>query len=201
MIQPTPAMTAMPKNSSENLVRMTRHGNGPSIFLFMHGGVLMFGDAARKDPDTGRFLFTAFAVLGMMGPAMFGFGAAVSTDREQGLLKLKRALPAPPASYLLAKMLMAALFAAIVMTSMIAAAVGLGHHRNAHQQQGRHRDVECDLRADDARLGVILSAAKSPAECRAALALVSPSATGARHNRRAGGWKSSGSRRCPGRCH
>jgi len=96
---------------------------------------------------------------------------------------------------------MAALFAAIVMTSMIAAAAGLGHHRNAHQQQGRHRDVECDLRADDARLGVILSAAKSPAECRAALALVSPSATGARHNRRAGGWKSSGSRRCPGRCH
>src|SRR5450432_1116610 len=88
MIQPTPAMTAMPKNSSENLVRMTRHGNGPSIFPFMHGGVLMFGDAARKDPDTGRFLFTAFAVLGVMGPAMFGFGAAVSTDREQGLLKL-----------------------------------------------------------------------------------------------------------------
>jgi ABC-2 type transport system permease protein len=99
------------------------------VGLFLLFGVLMFGDAVRKDPDTGRFLFTAFAVMGVMGPAMFGFGAAVSADREQGLLTLKRALPAPPGSYLLAKMLMAMLFAAIVMTSMVAAARGLGHVR------------------------------------------------------------------------
>jgi ABC-2 type transport system permease protein len=63
-----------------------------------------------------------------------GFGAAVSSDREPGLLTLKRALPAPPASYLLAKVFMAPLFAAVIMTSIITAAVWLGPVRLAPAQ-------------------------------------------------------------------
>ena len=51
----------------------------------------------------------------------------VATEREQGLLKLKRALPMPPAAYLLAKMIMAILFAVIVMATMICVALSLGH--------------------------------------------------------------------------
>jgi ABC-2 type transport system permease protein len=82
---------------------------------------------ASKDPNAARFIFTAFAVFGVMGPGMFGFGVSVATEREQGLLKLKRALPMPPAAYLLAKMLMAMLFAALVMITMIIAAVTIAH--------------------------------------------------------------------------
>jgi ABC-2 type transport system permease protein len=58
---------------------------------------------------------------------MFGFGATVATEREQGLLILKRAWPAPPGSYLLVKLLMTMLFASIVMATMIPAALLLGH--------------------------------------------------------------------------
>jgi ABC-2 type transport system permease protein len=95
--------------------------------LYLLFGVLLFGDAVRSDPTTGKFLFAAFAVFGVMGPGMFGFGATIATEREQGLLTLKRALPAPGGSYLLAKLLMTMLFAFIVMATMIPAALFLGH--------------------------------------------------------------------------
>jgi ABC-2 type transport system permease protein len=95
--------------------------------VYLLFGVVLFGDAVRNDLSTGKFLFTAFAVFGVMGPGMFGFGATIATEREQGLLTLKRALPAPPGSYLLAKLLMTMLFAFIIMVTMITAALLLGH--------------------------------------------------------------------------
>jgi ABC-2 type transport system permease protein len=60
---------------------------------------------------------------------MFGFGMFVATEREQGLLRLKRALPMPTASYVLAKMAMTMMFAFIVMITLILAAVFIGHVR------------------------------------------------------------------------
>jgi ABC-2 type transport system permease protein len=95
--------------------------------LYLLFGVVLFGEAVRNDLAAGKLLFTAFAVFGVMGPGMFGFGATVATEREQGLLTLKRALPAPPGSYLLAKLLMTMLFAFIVMATMISSALLLGH--------------------------------------------------------------------------
>jgi ABC-2 type transport system permease protein len=97
------------------------------VALYLLFGVVLFGEAVRNDPAAGKFLFTAFSVFGVMGPGMFGFGASIATEREQGLLTLKRALPAPPAAYLLAKMLMTLLFGVIVMAAMIVAAWSLGH--------------------------------------------------------------------------
>ena len=101
---------------------------GLPVMLFLLFGVLLFGDALRGDPDGARFLFTAFAVLGMMGPGMFAFGMSLAIEREQGLLKLKRALPMPPAAHLIAKMLMSMLFGVIIMITMLAAAP-FGHLR------------------------------------------------------------------------
>ncbi|MGA8075662.1 MAG: ABC transporter permease [Candidatus Acidiferrales bacterium] len=92
----------------------------PAMLLLLFG-VLIFGNELRADPNGAKFVFTAFSVLGMMGPGMFGFGAALAMEREQGLLKLKRALPMPQAAGLLAKMAMAILFGVIVMITMIAA--------------------------------------------------------------------------------
>lgn len=100
---------------------------GLPVGLLLLFGVLLFGSAIRNDQVAGKFLFTAFSVLGVMGPAMFGFGMGVAVEREQGLIRLKRALPMPPAAYLVAKMLMSILFSAIVMVTMIAASLTLLH--------------------------------------------------------------------------
>lgn len=90
--------------------------------LYLLFGALLFGDAIAKDPKTGLFMFMGFSVFGVMGPGMFGFGASLAMEREQGLLRLKRALPMPPAAPLLAKLLMSTLFVFLVMATMAAAA-------------------------------------------------------------------------------
>jgi ABC-2 type transport system permease protein len=97
------------------------------VGLYLLFGVLLFGAAIAKDPKASVFIFMGFSIFGVMGPGMFGFGITIASEREQGLLKLKRALPMPAAASLIAKMLMSMLFAAIVMVTMIAAAGPLGH--------------------------------------------------------------------------
>lgn len=97
------------------------------VALYLLFGVVIFGDAVRKDLDASKFIFAAFAIFGVMGPGMFGFGATLATEREQGLLTLKRALPAPAGSYLLSKLLMTMFFGVIIMATMIPAALALAH--------------------------------------------------------------------------
>jgi ABC-2 type transport system permease protein len=94
---------------------------GLPALLYLLFGVLIFGAQIRNDPQAGMFIFTAFAVFGVMGPGIFGFGMVVAIEREQGLLTFKRALPMPSSAYLFAKMLMTIMFAVIVMATMIAA--------------------------------------------------------------------------------
>ena len=97
------------------------------VALYLLFAVLLFGAALRADHKSAVFTFAAFDVFGVMGPGLFGFGAVVAMEREQGLLALKRALPMPPASYLTAKLIMAMMFGIIVTATMIAAALTLGH--------------------------------------------------------------------------
>jgi ABC-2 type transport system permease protein len=99
------------------------------IVIYVLIGVFLIGSMSHGDPKIAVTMFVNFATFGVMGPGMFGFGMFVATEREQGLLNLKRALPMPPEAYLLAKMLMTMLFAAIVMVTLIAAALAVGHLR------------------------------------------------------------------------
>jgi ABC-2 type transport system permease protein len=92
------------------------------VCLYLLFAVVLFGAAVSKDPNAGIFMFMGFSVLGVMGPGMFGFGITVATERDQGLLTLRRALPVPPGASVVARMLMAVMFVAIVMATMVAAA-------------------------------------------------------------------------------
>ena len=98
------------------------------ITLYVLFGVLLAGNMSHGDKTIAKMMFVNWSVFGIMGPGMFGFGMFVATERSQGLLTLKRALPAPPAAYLLSKLIMALLFSAIVMASVIAAAAVIGHN-------------------------------------------------------------------------
>jgi ABC-2 type transport system permease protein len=99
---------------------------GLPALLYLLFGVVIFGPAIRNDPQSGLFIFAAFALFGVMGPGMFGFGMLVAGEREHGLLTFKRALPMPPPAYLVAKLLMAVMFAVIVTATMLAV-LPLGH--------------------------------------------------------------------------
>jgi ABC-2 type transport system permease protein len=81
-------------------------------FLF---GVVIAGASpdAKAHPEIANFLFTGFATFAVVGPALFGVGCALAMERDQGLLRLKRAMPTPTGGYLLAKLAMATIFSAV----------------------------------------------------------------------------------------
>jgi len=96
------------------------------IALYLFFGLLAAGATDRPtppNPNTPFYLFTGFSVMGVIGPGLFGFGMSIALEREQGLLRLKRALPMPPVAYLLAKMGMAMLFSAFVSLAVTVLAV------------------------------------------------------------------------------
>jgi ABC-2 type transport system permease protein len=97
------------------------------IVLYVLFGILLAGSMSHGDATVARIMFVNFSVFGVMGPGMFGFGAFVATERAQGLLTLKRALPMPTASYLLAKMVMTMFFSVMIMGTLIVAALAFGH--------------------------------------------------------------------------
>ncbi len=83
----------------------------PPVFYLLFG-VLLGG---KGGPVAAHYMLAGYGVFGVMGVALFGFGVTVALDREQGLLTLKRAQPMPPGAYLVAKMAMALVFAAIIL--------------------------------------------------------------------------------------
>ena len=97
------------------------------LALYVLFGVLLAGSMSHGDSTVARIMFVNWAIFGVMGPGMFGFGMFVANERDQGLLRLKRALPMPPAAYLGSKMGMVMLFTGIVMITLVAAALALGH--------------------------------------------------------------------------
>ena len=72
------------------------------------------------------FLFTGMAILGIMGPGMFGFGAILAGERQYKLLQLKQALPMPAGAHLIGKFAVALIYATVTIVSMIVAAELLG---------------------------------------------------------------------------
>lgn len=109
-------------------LRMLRAPAFAVPFLLIPVALYSFFGAISSDStnaNTPTYLFTGFSVFAVMGPALFGFGMSVALEREQGLLRLKRALPMPPMAYLAAKMLMAMFFSVLASLTLVAAAVML----------------------------------------------------------------------------
>lgn len=94
----------------------------PALFYLLFGVLLNRSGSG----DGARYLLATYGVFGGMGVGLFGFGVTVAMERERGLIALKRALPMPRGAYLLAKMAMAAIFAALVSILLALLAVTLG---------------------------------------------------------------------------
>ncbi|QNP39714.1 ABC transporter permease [Lysobacter solisilvae (ex Woo and Kim 2020)] len=94
----------------------------PTLFYVLFG-VLLGG--RKGGAGAAEYLLATYGVFGVMGAALFGFGVSVAIERENGYLVLKRVLPMPRGAYLLAKMAMAMLFAAIISTLLAVIAATL----------------------------------------------------------------------------
>lgn len=96
------------------------------ILFYSFFGVVLNGRAAAANGFANQ-LFVGWTVYGVMGPGLFGFGILVAVERNMGLLTFKRALPMPTGSYLASKLMMAYVFAVVVMAMLVTAGVSFGH--------------------------------------------------------------------------
>lgn len=89
---------------------------------------LIFGIILAGDDNTGRslYLLATFGMFGAIGPALFGFGVNVATERSNGWLDLKKISPMPIAAYIVAKLFMAAVFGLMVISLLGILAVFFG---------------------------------------------------------------------------
>jgi ABC-2 type transport system permease protein len=123
---------------SECIRYMRNPGFMLPILLFPTMFYLLFGIVMGKSEgaDAARYLLASYGVFGVMSPGLFGFGISLALERDGGLLTYKRALPMPPGAYLLGKMLMAMVAAAIVILLLLAMGVAMAHVAISAQQAG-----------------------------------------------------------------
>lgn len=104
------------------------------MFLLPLGTYVLFafavaGEAVAKDHDTGRFMFAGFSLMAVTMASLFACCPNLALEREQGLLTLKRAQPAPPGAWLTAKIGAGVVSGAIAYLPLlvIAAVTGQAH--------------------------------------------------------------------------
>ncbi|WP_260597577.1 ABC transporter permease [Sphingomonas endolithica] len=88
---------------------------------------------AKGSADAAAYSLATFGVFAATGPALFGFGAGVAIERENGLIELKRVSPLPGGAYLTAKLVSAGAMAAIALLLIYALALIGGVRLNAGQ--------------------------------------------------------------------
>ena len=132
---PAPRASALGAYLTESKFELTRMVRNPGVAipvlvlplaLYVLFALLIAGEAVDKDPNTGIFLFSAFSLMSVTMPAMFGIGVTLALERDMGLLKLKRAQPAPAGSWLVAKIVCGVVFSTLAYLPMLAAALAGG---------------------------------------------------------------------------
>ena len=69
----------------------------PLMFYVFFG--LLFNAMGGQPGQAAKYLMATYAVFGAIGPALFSFGADVATDKDKGILSLKKVSPMPIGSY------------------------------------------------------------------------------------------------------
>jgi ABC-2 type transport system permease protein len=96
------------------------------VALYALIALVVVGEQSAKEPLTGIFLFCAFAVMAVSMPGLFGIGASLAMEREMGLLRLKRAQPAPTGSWLVGKLVCGLVFGMVAYLPILILALAAG---------------------------------------------------------------------------
>jgi ABC-2 type transport system permease protein len=92
--------------------------------LYALFALVITGEAIDKNANLGIFLFFAFSLMSVTMPALFATGVTLALERDMGLLRLKRAQPAPPASWVVAKIASGLLLAVLAYVPILILALG-----------------------------------------------------------------------------
>ncbi|MFG6283514.1 ABC transporter permease [Sphingomonas sp. S6] len=89
-------------------------------------GLFTLAVAKSPSPEYALATLAGYGVFAATGPALFGFGAGVAMEREQGLIELKRVSPMPAGAYVAAKLVAAVATTALALVLIDALAIVAG---------------------------------------------------------------------------
>lgn len=89
-------------------------------------GLFAIAIAKHPTPAMAAATLAGYGVFAATGPALFGFGAGVASEREQGLIELKRVSPMPAGAYVFAKLVAAIATTALALLLIDALALAAG---------------------------------------------------------------------------
>jgi ABC-2 type transport system permease protein len=92
----------------------------PVVFYVFFGVLLNHGNA-----QAASYLLCTYGVFGVMGPALFSFGAGLAIERGQGWLDIKQASPMPAGAQIFARLWVAMTFSVLIVLSLSLVAVSL----------------------------------------------------------------------------
>ncbi|RYV01336.1 ABC transporter permease [Shewanella sp. OPT22] len=82
---------------------------------------VFFGVIFAKNPTSApTYLMITYCVFGIVGPALFSFGVGIAVERGQGWFNLKEVSPMPASAYVISRVVLSGLFAAIIITILFA---------------------------------------------------------------------------------
>lgn len=97
------------------------------VVLFPVLFYLFFGVLFNHDNVEGSiYLLCTYGVFGIMGPALFSFGAGLATERGQGWLNIKEASPMPPSAQIFARIAVSIFFSLLIVLLLGTVATLLG---------------------------------------------------------------------------
>ena len=92
----------------------------PAIF-YVFFGVLM----NSHNPQAATYLLCTYGTFGVIGPALFSFGAGLAVERGQGWLDIKDASPMPASAQIVSRVFVSMGFSMLVLITLGVVAFGL----------------------------------------------------------------------------
>lgn len=85
----------------------------PALFYIFFGVLLNKGNTQASS-----YLLCTYGVFGIMGPALFSFGAGLAVERGQGWLDIKDASPMPGSAQIVSRVLVSMGFSVMILLSL-----------------------------------------------------------------------------------
>jgi ABC-2 type transport system permease protein len=97
----------------------------PLMFYVLFGLVLNARETIGST-TVPTYLIATYGTFGVMGASLFGTASGLAADRGLGWLQVKRASPMPPFAYFAAKVILAMIFSAIVVSLLLVLGISFG---------------------------------------------------------------------------
>lgn len=96
------------------------------VMFYLFFGVLF---SAPEASYSSAYMLATYGTFGVIGPALFAFGAEIAVEKDKNMLALKQISPMPILAYFMAKVVTSGVFAFVIVLSLFTVAATMADVR------------------------------------------------------------------------